>query len=221
MRTLAIGDIHGCFTSLTTLLQTVSPAVEDKVIFLGDYIDRGPQSRQVIEHLIQRRDFFDCVFLRGNHEVMILEGRNDSLKAKLWQSYGGFEMLVNYGAEYKRDWAATIPAAHWNFLKHTDPFYETDSHIFVHASPAPDLDMPEQSDLFLYWEFFDAIQPHKSGRKIICGHTPQESGLIKDLGFAACIDTNAVRGGWLTCLDADSGEYWQANELKQVRVAKI
>ena len=67
--------------------------------------------------------------------------------------------------------------------------------------------MNDQPDWLLYWEFFDQLKPHKSGKKIICGHTPQRSGDIKDIGFGVCIDTGPAMGGWLTCLDANLGKY--------------
>jgi serine/threonine protein phosphatase 1 len=72
--------------------------------------------------------------------------------------------------------------------------------------------MSEQPDWLLYWEFFDRLQAHKSGKRIVCGHTPQPSGEIKDVGFTVCIDTGPASGGWLTCLDVNSGKYWQAKE---------
>lgn len=217
MRTLAIGDIHGCHTSLTNLLRIVHPRADDQIIFLGDYIDRGPASRLVMDLLINSPKVCSAVFLRGNHEVMILEAREDPLKANLWRSYGGDEMLASYSVGYKDDWLAGIPDAHWNFLEHTRPYFETDRVIFVHACLDPELDMEEQQAWLLYWEQFGRMQPHKSGKKIVCGHTPQRSGKINDVKFAACIDTGAVVGGWLTCLNADSGEYWQANEKGETR----
>jgi len=219
MRTLAIGDIHGCHTALTALLREVRPAPGDQVIFLGDYIDRGPASRSVLEWMIDGERSYSTVFLRGNHEVMILEAREDPVKANLWMSYGGLEMLASYSAEYQKDWQSAIPKAHWEFLERTMPFFETAKHIFVHACVDSALDMEDQPAWFLYWEYFHRIQPHKSGRKVICGHSPQRSGRIRDLGFAACIDTGPVYGGWLTCLDVDSGQCWQANEKGETRTA--
>ena len=218
MRILAIGDIHGCYTALTSLLREVNPAVGDKVIFLGDYIDRGAKSRSVLDWIVGQQRGYATVFLRGNHEVMILEARHNSLKANLWQSYGGFETLSSCSAEYRKDWPSAIPKSHWKFLEHTIPFFKAPKHIFVHACPAPDLDMNEQPDWLLYWEFLDRIQPHKSGKKIICGHSPQRSDQIKDLGFAVCIDTGPAAGGWLTCLDVHAGKYWQANERGETRM---
>jgi len=217
MRTLAIGDIHGCHRALVSLMSQVQLSPADRMIFLGDYIDRGHESRQVVETLIELGKSCSPIFLRGNHEVMILEGREDSLKGNLWQSYGGLETLFSYGANYRDDWASVIPEAHWNFFEETVRFFETDKHIFVHASLDRELEMSDQPDWLLYWEFFERLQPHKSGNQIICGHTPQRLGEIKDVGFAVCIDTGPAVGGWLTCLDVNSGNYWQANEKGQKR----
>jgi len=221
MRTLAIGDIHGCHTSLATLIREVRPSSSDQLVFLGDYIDRGPASRFVLDWMVREDRAYSAVFLRGNHEVMILEAHEDPLKASLWISYGGFETLASYSAEYQADWRSAVPDAHWKFLNRTIPFFETKKHIFVHACLDRDLEMDELPAWLLHWEFFDHIQPHKSGKKIICGHSPQRSGQIKDLGFAACIDTGPAIGGWLTCLDVDSGSYWQANEKGETRIGLV
>ena len=217
MRTLAIGDIHGCNTALAALLRHVRLEPADRVVFLGDYIDRGPTSRQVIETLLELRKSCSVVFIRGNHEVMILEAREDSLKENLWQSYGGLDTLFSYDANYRQDWASLIPDSHWEFLDRTVRFFETDTHIFVHACLDAELDMNDQPDWLLFWEFLERLQPHKSGKRIVCGHTLQRSGNIKDLGFAVCIDTAPAMRGWLTCLDANSGKYWQANEKGNTR----
>jgi len=217
MRTLAIGDIHGCNAALLTLLNRVRPAAGDKIIFVGDYIDRGPTSRQVIETLLELRKACSPIFLRGNHEVMILDAREDSLKENLWQSYGGLETLFSYGANYRQDWASMIPVSHWEFFETTAKYHETDTHIFVHACLDPDLDMKAQPDWLLYWEFFEGLRPHYSGKRIICGHTPQHSGEIKNAGFAVCIDTRPAAGGWLSCLDVSAGKFWQAKENGETR----
>jgi serine/threonine protein phosphatase 1 len=199
----------------------VEPTSSDQLIFVGDYIDRGPASRQVIDSLLELEKTCSTVFLRGNHEAMILEAREDPLKASLWQSYGGFEALTSYGAEFCKDWAAAIPDSHWAFLERTVRFFETSNLIFVHACLDPDLEMKDQPDWLLFWEFFDRIKPHSSGKRVICGHSPQRSRLIKDLGFAACIDTGPAAGGWLTCLEVDSGHYWQANEEGNTREGRV
>jgi serine/threonine protein phosphatase 1 len=217
MRTLAIGDIHGCNVALAALLKRIEPQSSDRIVFLGDYIDRGPGSRQVVDSLLELGGKCALVFLRGNHEVMILDAREDELKANLWQSYGGFEALISYGAEYSTDWVSHVPEAHWTFFEHTTRYFEIESHIFVHACADPELDMADQPDWMLYWEFLDQLKPHKSGKRIVCGHSPQATGQILDVGFGLCIDTGAVNGGWLTCLDVSTGHWWQADEESDTR----
>lgn len=221
MRTLAIGDIHGCNTALRQVLREVQPARDDRLIFLGDYIDRGPESRQVIDSLLELKKTCSPVFLRGNHEVMMLDSRESFLKTDVWQSYGGLETAFSYGSNFGKDWEGAIPDSHWGFFEQTVSYFETERHIFVHACLDPELDLADQPDWLLFWEFFDRIQPHKSGKRVICGHSVQRSGYIKDLGFAACIDTGAAVGGWLTCLDVESGKYWQANQDGESRTGAL
>ena len=220
MRTLAIGDIHGCHEALKTLLAYVQPGKTDQLVFLGDYIDRGPNSRAVLQTLLEFGRQHPCIFLRGNHEVMILDARETSWKADLWRSYGGAEMLQSYGSEYRLDWDAAIPKEHWEFLEATTRYHETASHIFVHGCAAPDLDLPDQPDWILFWEKFDRLKPHHSGKCVVCGHTPQPSGIPRNVGFAVCIDTRPL-GGWLTCLDASTGSYWQASEKGDTRCGQL
>jgi serine/threonine protein phosphatase 1 len=221
MRTLAIGDIHGCHTSLLALLAVARPAAGDRVVFLGDYIDRGSASRSVLEWVVAPARAYSTMFVRGNHEEMMIEAQKDRGKADAWLDFGGTETLASYATENRPDWAAAIPPAHWRFLKLTLPFFVTKQHIFVHAGLDPDLDMQDQPRRLLYWGDFEAIKPHKSGKKIICGHSLQRSGQISDVGFAACIETGAAFGGWLTCLDVDSGEFWQANERGETRAGSL
>jgi len=105
------------------LLAQVQPNPKDQLVFLGDYIDRGPASRQVIETLLEVRGCWSTVFLRGNHEVMILDARDDTLKDNLWQSYGGLETLFSYDLNYRQDWVSKIPDSHWEFLERTNRLF--------------------------------------------------------------------------------------------------
>ena len=221
MRTLAIGDVHGCLRSLDTVLGAIRVEVGDFLIFLGDYIDRGPASKGVIARIIELGLKQKIVTLRGNHEVMILSARTDALQSKLWRSYGGDEALHSYGAGYNDDWQRFIPHDHWEFFESTRPWFETETHIFVHATVLPDLKLTEQPDYALYWERFDMHLRHQTGKTVICGHTPQRSGLPFRGEHCVCIDTGANSGGWLTCLDVVSGNFWQANELGAQRRGKL
>jgi serine/threonine protein phosphatase 1 len=217
MRTLAIGDIHGCRRALTTLLDAVKPKKNDQVIFLGDYVDRGPDTPGVINTLLSLKGRCKTVFLRGNHELMMLDARESFLKSDIWQSCGGYETVSSYGAERRTDWQSSVPDAHWSFFEQTIGVFETPKQIFVHASLDPDLDLDDQPEWILFWEYFENLRPHKSGKKVICGHTPQTKCLPGNVGYGICIDTGCVYGGWLTCLDVESGHYWQANEKGEFR----
>jgi len=222
MRTLAIGDIHGCHTALATLLDYVKPTRDDQLIFLGDYIDRGPASRQVIETLLSLKQTCSTIFLRGNHEEMILMARKTPTKSHSWQNCGGLETLISYAANDRADWVSLIPDSHWEFFERNTSFFETETDIFVHGCVDPELDMNEQSEWGLLWQSFPQLrQPHRSGKRVVCGHTVQNNGHPTNIGFAVCIDTGAAYGNWLTCLDSISGKYWQANEAGKTREGQL
>lgn len=220
MRSLAIGDIHGCLIALETLISLVNPTANDQFIFLGDYLNRGPDSRGVIEFLLNLKNSHRCIFLRGNHEIMVMDARNERVPNSTMNLSLGAGLIRSYGTAGNTEWWNLIPAAHWQFLEQTQRYFETDRNIFVHAALDADLDLPEQPDSIIFWERFETIRPHKSGKKIICGHTPSRDGEIQDVGYAACIDTGAVVGRWLTCLNPATGQYWQANQKAQTRTGR-
>ena len=212
MNTYAIGDIHGCLNALNKLLLFAPVKPGDQLVFLGDYIDRGSDSKGVIDRVIELGLTFETITLRGNHEVMMLDSRTDSTKFRMWRRYGGDTALASYNVEESPFWKESIPDFHWEFLLSTLPYFETESHIFVHANLNPQRPLNDQNGSDLYWRFCDDMKPHRSGRHIICGHTSQKSGIIKEMGFATCIDTFVAGGQWLTMLNVDTGDYWQANE---------
>src|SRR5262249_39324060 len=121
MRVLAIGDIHGCLGPLDDLLEWVNPTPDDLIIALGDYVDRGPDTRGVLDRLIALKvSGRKLVCLRGNHEIMMLEawrgGRDDK---KQWLSVGGVQTLGSYGTlPGKTGTFETIPREHWDFIKY-------------------------------------------------------------------------------------------------------
>lgn len=217
MRVLAIGDIHGCMAALRTLEAYVPFLPGDRIVTLGDYVNRGPDSRSVIEWLIDAPSRYKLVALRGNHEQMMLAARKDASHYNEWMACGGQATLTSYGGHLDK-----VPAAHWQFLQHScRPYFENATHFFVHANAFPSVPLEEQPDYMLYWEPLSDPQPHDSGKIMICGHTPQRSGNPGSFGHAVCIDTCAHAGGWLTCLDAATGEYWQASQSAQTRKGNL
>jgi serine/threonine protein phosphatase 1 len=219
MRTLAIGDIHGCFTALRTLVDTIALRPDDRLITLGDYINRGHNSFAVVEWLLRRKDSGGLISLRGNHEEMLLRARGDRRSFEDWLSCGGKQTLASYSHLPDDGNLADIPDDHWRFFEETQLWCESESHFFVHANAYPDMPLDEQPEYTLLWEKFDAPPPHESGKTMVCGHTPQKSGRPLNVGHAVCIDTWVYGKGWLTCLDVESGRYWQANEQGEAREA--
>ena len=112
-----------------------------------------------------------------------------------------------------------IPKAHFQFLKCCRNFYETDTHIFVHANYFPNIPMDEQHIGVLRWESIQRMTPgpHNSGKTVIAGHTSQTNGEILDLGHVKVIDTHCYGGGWLTALEVHTQEVWQADHEGNMR----
>jgi serine/threonine protein phosphatase 1 len=222
VRTLAIGDIHGCGEALRALAESVPFRPSDTIVVLGDFVDRGPETRAVIDWLMEVDRRGKLVALRGNHEVMMLQARGDAVAYREWLECGGEAALASYARPGEHSRLEEVPDRHWEFLEQsTRAWFETKWHFFVHANAFPDLALEDQPDDMLYWEKFDNPPPHESGKVMVCGHTPQRSGRPRSIGHAVCLDTGACRGGWLTCLDVDSGVYWQANQAGATRIALL
>ena len=148
-RTIAIGDIHGCSAALDALLEAIRPRPDDTIVTLGDYINRGPDSRGVIERLIKLKDRCRLVPLLGNHEEMLFEALADNFPLDYFLGVGGDATLDSYGPGRV---LSLIPDTHLRFLESCLDFHETESHIFVHASYESDLPMGEQTSAILRWE---------------------------------------------------------------------
>jgi serine/threonine protein phosphatase 1 len=223
MRTLAIGDIHGCLRALETLLDMVQPEADDLLITLGDYTDRGPNSRGVIDRLIELGRRCRLVCLRGNHDEMMLDARADPIAVRTWLPFGGRQTLASYASNGAPGEVVDVPEAHWDFLENTKAFHETATHFFVHANAHPGLPLPEQHSYMLFWEKLtpEWSSAHTSGKIMICGHTAQKSGVPLNLGHAICIDTFVYGTGWLTCLDVESNHIWQARQTGETRTGQL
>ena len=221
-RTFAIGDIHGCARALKALIDHIGPTEDDALIPLGDYVDRGPESKAVIEQLIELQTRCQLTPLMGNHEIMMLAALESVESLSFWLQCGGKATVESYGGDL-----TAIPNAHLEFLRSCLNYFETSSHIFLHANYDPELPLDEQPEKLLFWEhlaFYDngvhtIPGRHFSNKIAIVGHTPQESGEILDLGDIICIDTFCVGSGRLTALEVNSGQVCQANKEGQIITA--
>jgi serine/threonine protein phosphatase 1 len=222
-RVIAIGDVHGCSDALAAIIGAVAPGPTDTVVALGDYIDRGPQSRDVLNQFIALADRCRLIPLLGNHEEVLLDALRDISTLRRWLNLGGADTLRSYGWRSggpRRALADWFPESHRTFLAGCRSYFETATHLFTHAGVVSELPMEEQPGLALRWRVTDAATatPHQSGKVVVVGHTPQRSGEVLDLGFLVCIDTNCVRGGWLTAFDTTTGAIWQADRSGRLRV---
>ena len=207
-RTIAIGDIHGCGKALRELLRVIEPTADDTIVLLGDYVDRGPDSRGVVDQLVELATRCQVVGLRGNHEVMFLAVQQGGLPPEHWLRSGGQATLASYGGHLTR-----VPEEHLRFFLDLRPYYETDEFIFVHAGYQPEVEMADQPEATLYWDHLPPVTPapHCSGKPVFVGHTPQGSGQPLDLGHLVCLDTYCFGGLWLTAMDVTTREIWQAS----------
>ncbi|MEG3439665.1 metallophosphoesterase family protein [Pannus brasiliensis CCIBt3594] len=221
-RTLAIGDIHGCSTALDYLLEIVAPGSGDTLITLGDYVNKGKDSKGVLDRMISLHERGNLVALKGNHEILMLEGRENPEKYRTWLNKGGKATLKSYSKREKSATFRDIPESHWHFLENICiDCYETENYIFVHANLDPDLPLSRQPDSKLFWEKLTRPVVHYSGKTVICGHTSQKNGKPLHFGSAICIDTWAWGKGWLTCLDVETGQFWQTNRQGQFKIGDI
>ncbi|MDB5341187.1 MAG: pphA 1 [Planctomycetaceae bacterium] len=216
-RILALGDIHGCNTALDTLLGQLQLVADDSVVVLGDIVDRGPGTRQVIERLLELQQYCQLQFVKGNHEQMLLGALDGTYPESNWLMFGGREVLDSYGETLEK-----LPSEHLEFLRSAVDYYETPTEVFVHASLEPGVPLSEQHEKWLRWTRYTGNElPLPSGQRVVCGHTPQASGLPARSRGWACIDTCAYGNGWLTCLDVLTDEFYQADEQGRYRTGQL
>jgi len=200
----AIGDIHGCFDQLQALIKSLDIDKQcDTLVFIGDYIDRGSSVKEVVDYVIKlRNEFKNVVCLMGNHEHMLLRFLA-GIDEEMYLYNGGTATLFSYGisrSSMPQTRKAAIPADHLLFFQSLLPYYETKGYIFVHAGLMPGLLPGEQAIHNLLWVRQEFIySDYDFGKTVIFGHTPLRSPLIRPNKIG--IDTGAVMGGKLTCVE--------------------
>jgi serine/threonine protein phosphatase 1 len=203
-RLFAIGDIHGCASELEQLIVKMRPTTGDVVVFLGDYIDRGPDAKGVIDLILDLRSRCEVVCLKGNHEEMFLDflERPASRGAGLFILNGGSATLASYaggGGSFE------IPREHIEFLYSLKISYEKDGFFFVHAGVPnqPLRTLTEEHESLLLWsrEPFLSSQ-YDWGKVIVHGHTPV--GKVDVRKNRINLDTGCVYEGSLTAMEFPS-----------------
>jgi serine/threonine protein phosphatase 1 len=221
----AIGDIHGRVDLLSEVFKKITadstghPALKTLEIYLGDYIDRGPTSREVLDQLIDRARKRNTVFIRGNHETYPIKFLGNPEFLTDWRQLGGLETLISYGLkpsrqenlqrenELAREFEIALPPAHRAFLKSLRPSFACGDFYFVHGGVRPGVPLAQQraEDLL---EIRDEFLSYEDdfGKIIVHGHTPVIEPEFKPNRIN--IDTGAYATGNLTCLAINEDKLW-------------
>lgn len=206
----AIGDIHGCINLLEALWNKIDfDREKDTLVFIGDYIDRGPDSREVVDFVLDLKKKLNVICLRGNHEQMLLTYHLYNTYKDFYLMNGGTSTITSYGlVNSDSGKRIDIPAEHLDFFRRLIPYHETDDYIFVHAGLKPGAPLYKQDPTDMIWirhEFIDS--DFDFGKKVVFGHTP----LPKPFRGAGKIgiDTGAVYGGKLTCVQLPEEIFYQ------------
>ena len=216
MRVYAVGDIHGCEATLARLHWAIIDDArgfegEKVVVYLGDYVDRGPDSRGVIERLLKAGlAGFTTRFVRGNHDQAVLDFLNDSATYRQWRNYGAPETLLSYGVtpplfdslekfeEARKAFAAAIPAEHVAFLDHLEFSIVYGGYAFVHAGIRPGIKIDKQQEEDLLWIRDDFLGSNARHDKVVVhGHSPVPSP--HRLHNRIAVDTGTYATGILSC----------------------
>lgn len=207
-----IGDIHGCIEKLRALMDSLAVNPEnDTLVFIGDYIDRGKYSKDVVDYVLAlQKEYRHMVCLLGNHEKMFLRYL-EGMEEEIYLGNGGINTLASYnislsdGIEERK---RKIPDRHREFFASLLAFYETDDYLFVHAGIRPGIPVNEQSTDDLLWIRYEFIQAEDDfGKTVVFGHTPMAGPFIAENKIG--IDTGAVYGGKLTCVELPAMKIYQ------------
>jgi serine/threonine protein phosphatase 1 len=217
LRIYAVGDIHGRLDLLNELLAQINsdiglrPTARPVYVFLGDYIDRGPSSRETIDRLIEHGATHESVFLKGNHELIAIKCLSDRGLFDQWLRLGGLETLVSYGVpaetlangkqipELQSAFHSALPQTHFRFFRDLQNSFACGDFFFAHAGVKPNVELSRQKENDLLWirgEFLSSKDDF--GKIVVHGHTPTREIEVRPNRIN--IDTGAFATGRLTCL---------------------
>lgn len=222
----AVGDIHGRSDLLAELLRKIeadaaeTDAAKKTLIFIGDYVDRGPDTSGVVETLLHALpESFSAQFLKGNHEQLLLDFLDDPCRLDHWRMNGGEPTMASYGVDVEslktigaspdawRDaFMSALPPAHFDFYRHLKLEVSLGDYLFVHAGVRPGVPLHAQDERDLIWirdEFLEATEPF--GKIVVHGHTPRSEPVVRANRIG--IDTGAVFSDRLTALRLQNGAW--------------
>ena len=211
MRIYAVGDIHGHLDKLESLMNKLPLFPDDRLVFLGDYIDRGPDSRGVISLLLQIKEQHNCVFLCGNHEHMMrdyLQGCR-VYDRELWILNGGSYCLQSYGIVDPVPGSVVIPSEHTTFLQSLKYYHQEPGFVFVHGGLKPHLPLEKNRWKDILWprSAFYTSRYHWPEGVVVFGHTPFDKPLVESNKIG--IDTGHAGAGPLTSVRLPELEFFQ------------
>ncbi len=213
----AVGDIHGCAFELKQLIKKLPLDKNSTLVFLGDYIDRGPDSKGVIQTILELRKQYRVYTLMGNHEAMLLEflSHPSSALAGFFVLNGGSATLASYvteGSHYE------IPQEHLEFYQNLDTLFESEHHLFVHAGipdiPLSQIDPTEHFESLLWMRQPFLSSNYDWGKIVVHGHTPRQQVTVSENRIN--LDTGCVYGGFLSAMEVHSRTLYQVAARKEI-----
>ena len=199
-RLFGISDIHGELEKLCRVIEKVNPQKEDTIVFMGDYIDRGAKSKEVVQKIIDMKEVCNCVYLIGSHEYALLHADTDDYYHYLFWNYGGVQTVESYGS------FDNILKTHGEFFRSLKFYYINGRYLFVHAGLRDGIPIESQNEVDMVYirrEFYE--KPHNFPYKIIFGHTEFDKPLVQN--DKICIDTGCgkYKNSPLTAIVLENG----------------
>ena len=207
-RLIGISDIHGEYEKLCSVLNKIAPQKDDSIIFMGDYIDRGAKSKEVVNKIIDMQNICSCIYLIGSHEYALLHANTDEYYNYLFWNYGGVQTVESYGS------FENILKTHGDFFKSLKFYHETEDYLFIHAGLRPKVPLEKQNKVDMVYirkEFYNNKTDFP--KKIIFGHTEFEKPFVQP--DKICIDTGCgkFKNAPLTAIICENGREYFVNSL--------